>query len=72
MQTPLERYRADPVFRQLVDMFRNMFETHCHATGAGLTPTEVREASGLAFQIYMERHGHPIMIMPPNEGSSAT
>lgn len=55
--------RTDPVFAALVHSFHAMFEQHC-GTGAGITPSEVREASGLAWQLYIERHPYPIPWNP--------
>ena len=54
--TSFLRYQTDATFHALVNMFVNLFEHHC-GSGAGVTPSEVREASGLAWQIYSERHG---------------
>lgn len=62
--TPQERYRQDPLFASLVQMFYHVFASYC-GTGAGVTPTEIREASGLAWQQYAERHAQPIMVLPP-------
>lgn len=60
--TPLERYKQDPTFATLVDMLVREF-VRCDHSGAGLTPTEVRQAAALAWQIYQERHAHPLMIL---------
>lgn len=66
MMTPQERLRTDPVFSMLVRQFTLLFEAHC-GSGAGITPSEIREASGLAWQIYLERHALPIpLIRRPN------
>lgn len=62
MMTAAERAETDPVFRMLVHAFYDMFASHC-GTGAGLTPSEVREASGYAWQMYVERHSQPIPIL---------
>jgi hypothetical protein len=59
MRTPQERMKEDPVFAALVHSFFDMFARHC-GSGAGITPSEVREASGLAWQMYIERHPEPI------------
>lgn len=61
MMTPRERYLADPHFHLLVDLFIGIFEEHC-GSGAGVTPTEIREASGLAWQSYVERHPSPLFL----------
>ena len=53
--TPAERAVADPHFHMLVRFFYDAFEQHC-GSGAGFTPTEIREASGYAWQLYTERH----------------
>lgn len=52
---PAERYKRDPIFAAMVQAFLDMFQRY-HGSGAGITPTEVREASGLAWQIYLERY----------------
>lgn len=44
--SPSDRYRRDPVFRQLVDIM----EYHIHA--GNYTPTELREAAILAATIH--------------------
>ena len=49
-----ERYLNDPVFHALVQTMLKVFEAHC-GSGAGITPSEIREASGLAWQMYYER-----------------
>lgn len=56
MMTPQERLKNDPVFSALVQQFIYTY-SHFHNTGAGITPSEIREASGLAWQIYMDRAG---------------
>lgn len=63
---PAERYKNDPVFHQLVHSFYAMFEDYC-GSGAGITPSEIREASGYAWQRYIERHPFPILVeyLPP-------
>lgn len=61
-RTPRERMDTDPVFRTLVYSFYSMFEQHC-GSGAGITPSEIREASGYAWQMYLERHSIPIPIV---------
>ena len=58
-----ERFKTDPLFATLVTSFRQMFEQYC-GSGAGITPTEIREASGLAWQIYAETHPAPIPFLP--------
>lgn len=60
---PAERYRRDPHFHYLVDVLYREFE-RCDHGGAGLTPTEVREASALAWQRYAERHV-PVFSLSP-------
>lgn len=62
MMTPQERVRVDPVFAVLVRSMHDLFERHC-GTGAGITPSEVREASGLAWQMYAERHVEPLLVL---------
>lgn len=64
--TPMERYRSDPYFHQIVDMFIRQFETST-GSGAGITPTEVRDAAGLAWQIYYERHSSPMIPITRRE-----
>lgn len=59
--TAAERYRQDPTFHMLVDQLGLLFEKHC-GSGAGITPTEIREAAGLAWQLYAERHALPVFI----------
>lgn len=59
--TAAERYQHDPFFRQLTDMLYYQFE-RCDQGGAGLTPTEVREACALAWQRYRERHISSLMV----------
>jgi hypothetical protein len=54
-----ERYKTDPVFRTIVMTMLQMFQM----TGEGITPSEIREAMGLAWQLYTERHPSPIMMM---------
>jgi hypothetical protein len=61
------RMHNDPVFATLVKSMYDIFETTC-GTGAGVTPTEIREASGLAWQIYVERHAEPITFKPTEWG----
>jgi hypothetical protein len=60
-----ERYKNDPTFHALVQMFLHLFESQL-GSGAGVTPSEIRDASGLAWQLYHERHVDPIWIRPPN------
>jgi len=60
MMTPVDRYRTDPVFATLVNMFASEF-SKCNQSGAGLTPTEIREASSLAWQMYCERNMSPVL-----------
>jgi hypothetical protein len=55
---PQERYLADPHFHRLVDLLVLEFRQSVNS-GAGFTPSEIREAAGLAWQIYMERHVQP-------------
>jgi hypothetical protein len=62
--TPLERYKTDATFAALVRNFYDMFQHHC-GTGAGITPSEVREASGLAWQMYVERNAVGIPVIKP-------
>ena len=62
MRTPVERYQTDPVFHHLVQVYVREFQK-ADSTGAGLTPTEIREASSLAWQLYLERHALPAMIL---------
>lgn len=64
--TLAERYQSDPYFHRLVDMLVHEFGMST-LSGAGLTPTEVREAAGFAWQIYAERNPHPLMIARPGE-----
>lgn len=59
--TPIERYHTDPNFTYLVRSFIRMFEQST-SSGAGYTPSEIREASGLAWQFYMEQHPSPLLI----------
>jgi hypothetical protein len=60
-----ERYKTDPYFHQLVDLFLHQF-MESHESGAALTPSEVREASSLAWQIYIERYQpHPYLVPGP-------
>ena len=61
--TPMERYHTDANFHAIVRMMLDLFENSC-GTGAGFTPSEIREASGLALQIYTERHPHPMIVRP--------
>lgn len=49
MQTGEERYRADPLFRQLVDMIEASYERLQY------TPSEVRDAAMLAAMHYENR-----------------
>ncbi len=58
---PAERCKRDPVFAALVAAFEGMFRQHC-GTGAGITPSEIREASGFAWQRYMERNAVPPIV----------
>lgn len=62
MRTPLDRFHSDPVFATLVRVFLREFESQDKA-GAGLTPSEVREASSLAWQFYLERNAYPIVAV---------
>ena len=64
MRTARERYESDPHFRMLVSVFYREF-SNFNASGAGLTPSEIREASGFAWQMYMERHPSPLLVEPP-------
>ena len=57
-----DRYHNDPYFHTLVQMFYREYVKVGQFGGAGLTPTEVREASGLAWQMYVERHALPMLI----------
>jgi hypothetical protein len=66
MMTPAERYREDPFFHSLVSMLYHEFE-RCDSGGAGLTPTEVRQAAAFAWQIYCERHAHPLLVRSPDQ-----
>jgi hypothetical protein len=60
-----ERMETDPVFRSIVFSMLSMFEM----TGEGITPTEVREAMGLAWQIYCERNMRPTLVVRyPDDG----
>lgn len=52
-----ERYERDPVFRALVQSFFHMYENHAD----GMTPSEIREAAGFAWQMYYERNAYPII-----------
>ena len=62
MRTPAERYKEDPVFYALVSTFYREF-VRADASGAGLTPTEVREASSFAWQMYAERNVMPRIFL---------
>lgn len=62
MKTVQERVKEDSVFAAMVHSFYDMFNRYC-GTGAGITPSEVREASGYAWQLYMERHPSPSYII---------
>jgi len=66
MMTPKERMQSDPNFHFLVRHFYNLYEHHC-GSGAGITPSEIREASGYAWQLYVERHPSPLVV-PWQEG----
>jgi hypothetical protein len=61
-----ERYLKDPLFSALVASFLHIFETQC-GTGAGVTPSEIREASGYAWQLYHERRVDPIWLHDPRQ-----
>lgn len=50
------RYRDDPVFRRLVEMFSVALET------GDCTPTEIREAAMFAQILYEETHIRPILL----------
>jgi len=54
--SPIDRYRADPVFRTLVDA---LYHQVCEAR---YTPTEIREAVMLAQIMYEERHIRPLIL----------
>jgi len=58
----MERYHNDPTFHAITDMLRNLYEQHC-GSGAGITPSEIREASGLAWQMYAERNLVPSILI---------
>ena len=62
MMTAAERCQSDPYFSMLVKMFYGLFQEH-NGSGAGITPSEIREASGYAWQLYIERHAQPLMII---------
>lgn len=66
MRTPAERLETDPYFARLVLMLHAEFEK-CDQSGAGLTPTEVRDACSLAWQMYYERHQRELMIIAPRD-----
>lgn len=55
---PNERYRNDPVFRNLVDFMQHYLEEHQGL----LTPTELREAVILAATLYDSRHIKPLLV----------
>lgn len=73
MLTPLERYHSDPLFHRLVRvLYREFADGAEMQSGAGLTPSEVREACSLAWQFYSdfnfytERNpGSPLAGPPP-------
>lgn len=67
--TPAERAKVDPTFHFLVRSFYDMFERQC-GSGAGVTPSEIREASGYAWQLYAERHPPSIVLDPASLASS--
>lgn len=62
MMNVKERYQHDSVFHALVQMFYREYEKIENYGGAGLTPTEIREASGLAWQMYYERNASPLLF----------
>jgi hypothetical protein len=54
-----ERYKRDPIFKNLVDLFGHYLEENsCRQ----FTPTELREAVMLAATMYEYRHIRPIVI----------
>lgn len=61
---PEDRYRHDPVFRNLVDMIYAGIVDH------QFTPTEVRDAAMLAALKYELRYGLALNI-PPRSGVQA-
>ncbi len=63
MMTPKERMATDPVFHALVKTMYDLFENYC-TSGAGITPSEIREASGFAWQIYAEHNAMPWLVTP--------
>ena len=59
--TPAERAKSDPTFSFLVKHFYALYEQNS-GSGAGITPSEIREASGYAWQLYAERHPAPLLL----------
>jgi hypothetical protein len=55
------RYERDPVFQNLVDLFRSLLEKQ---DPIEFTPTEVREAATLATMMYEFTHIRPIVMNP--------
>lgn len=64
--TAAERMKTDPLFHALVRQMYALFVEHC-GSGAGFTPSEIREASGYAWQMYAERNLMPSMLVRPEE-----
>ena len=62
MKTAEERFRTDPLFAAIVNQMYAMFNEYC-GSGAGITPSEIREASGFAWQMYAERNIAPIPVI---------
>lgn len=63
MRSPKERMETDPVFRTMVQNFLQMY----NMTAEGITPSEIREAAGFAWQIYYERNVHPTLMVHSHE-----
>lgn len=62
-----DRYKSDPVFRQLVDTIENYLEVNdCRQ----FTPTEMREAVMYAAARYEYNHIRPIQHSSPVKGIS--
>jgi hypothetical protein len=59
MMSPKDRYRNDPVFRNLVDVMQSLLEDNACRQ---YTPTELREAVMLAASMYECRNIQPILI----------
>jgi hypothetical protein len=55
-----DRYKDDPTFRAMVDIFLNLMETN------PVTPTEVREAAMLAQLMHEDRHPRPVIFTLPD------